>query len=119
MHRVDIRDNTIILQESWDVSVTLHCTALAPNSSILLQISLIHNPMLTNYSPSSQHAGGCCFAGVPERQMALGLHRPNNLALVIERYGTAHVHRTPHMHLRIIILASGQFMRCLKYLDAF
>ncbi len=29
--------------------------------------------------------GGCCFAGVPERQMALGLHRPNNLALVIER----------------------------------
>ena len=27
----------------------------------------------------------CCFAGVPERQMALGLHRPNNLALVIER----------------------------------
>ena len=30
--------------------------------------------------------GGCCLAGVPERQMALGLHRPNNLALVIERY---------------------------------
>lgn len=29
--------------------------------------------------------GGCCFAGVPERQMALGLHRPNNLAMVIER----------------------------------
>lgn len=29
--------------------------------------------------------GGCCFAGVPERQMALGLHRPNNLAQVIER----------------------------------
>jgi len=29
--------------------------------------------------------GGCCLAGVPERQMALGLHRPNNLALVIER----------------------------------
>ena len=29
--------------------------------------------------------GGCCFAGVPERQMALGLHRPNNLALVIDR----------------------------------
>lgn len=29
--------------------------------------------------------GGCCFAGVPERQMELGLHRPNNLALVIER----------------------------------
>lgn len=29
--------------------------------------------------------GGCCFAGVPERQMALGLHRPNNLALVIEK----------------------------------
>lgn len=29
--------------------------------------------------------GGCCFAGVPERQMALGLHRPNNLAIVIER----------------------------------
>ena len=29
--------------------------------------------------------GGCCFAGVPERQMALGMHRPNNLALVIER----------------------------------
>ena len=28
---------------------------------------------------------GCCMAGVPERQMALGLHRPNNLALVIER----------------------------------
>jgi S-adenosylmethionine:diacylglycerol 3-amino-3-carboxypropyl transferase len=28
---------------------------------------------------------GCCFAGVPERQMALGLHRPNNLAMVIER----------------------------------
>lgn len=27
----------------------------------------------------------CCFAGVPERQMALGLHRPNNLAMVIER----------------------------------
>lgn len=27
----------------------------------------------------------CCFAGVPERQMALGLHRPNNLALVIEK----------------------------------
>ena len=27
----------------------------------------------------------CCFAGVPERQMALGLHRPNNLALIIER----------------------------------
>jgi SAM-dependent methyltransferase len=34
--------------------------------------------------------GGCCFAGVPERQMALGLHRPNNLAMVIERvfFGT-------------------------------
>lgn len=29
--------------------------------------------------------GGCCFAGVPERQMALGLHRPNNIAMVIER----------------------------------
>ncbi len=29
--------------------------------------------------------GGCCFAGVPERQMNLGMHRPNNLALVIER----------------------------------
>lgn len=29
--------------------------------------------------------GGCCFAGVPERQMALGLHRPNNLGMVIER----------------------------------
>ena len=29
--------------------------------------------------------GGCCLAGVPERQMALGLHRPNNLAMVIER----------------------------------
>jgi len=28
---------------------------------------------------------GCCLAGVPERQMELGLHRPNNLALVIER----------------------------------
>ncbi len=29
--------------------------------------------------------GGCCFAGVPERQMALGMHRVNNIALVIER----------------------------------
>jgi ubiquinone/menaquinone biosynthesis C-methylase UbiE len=29
--------------------------------------------------------GGCCFAGVPERQMNLGIHRPNNLAMVIER----------------------------------
>jgi len=29
--------------------------------------------------------GGCCFAGVPERQMALGMHRPNNMALVFER----------------------------------
>lgn len=29
--------------------------------------------------------GGCCLAGVPERQMALGLHRPNNLGMVIER----------------------------------
>lgn len=29
--------------------------------------------------------GGCCLAGVPERQMELGLHRPNNLAQVIER----------------------------------
>lgn len=29
--------------------------------------------------------GGCCFAGVPERQMNLGMHRPNNLALVIDR----------------------------------
>jgi S-adenosylmethionine:diacylglycerol 3-amino-3-carboxypropyl transferase len=28
---------------------------------------------------------GCCLAGVPERQMALGLHRPNNLAQVLER----------------------------------
>jgi S-adenosylmethionine:diacylglycerol 3-amino-3-carboxypropyl transferase len=28
---------------------------------------------------------GCCFAGVPERQMALGFHRHNNLAIVIER----------------------------------
>eukprot|EP00607_Mallomonas_marina_P002199 CAMPEP_0182437212 /NCGR_PEP_ID=MMETSP1167-20130531/84889_1 /TAXON_ID=2988 /ORGANISM="Mallomonas Sp, Strain CCMP3275" /LENGTH=704 /DNA_ID=CAMNT_0024630041 /DNA_START=106 /DNA_END=2220 /DNA_ORIENTATION=+ len=28
---------------------------------------------------------GCCMAGVPERQMALGLHRPNNMAMVIER----------------------------------
>eukprot|EP01035_Chromulina_nebulosa_P019355 gene19355-25221_t len=28
---------------------------------------------------------GCCFAGVPERQMALGFHRPNNLAIVTER----------------------------------
>eukprot|EP01036_Dinobryon_divergens_P042328 gene42328-56236_t len=25
---------------------------------------------------------GCCLAGVPERQMALGLHRPNNLAMM-------------------------------------
>lgn len=29
--------------------------------------------------------GGCMLAGVPERQMQLGLHRPNNLAMVIER----------------------------------
>ncbi len=29
--------------------------------------------------------GGCCLAGVPERQMALGLHRPNNMAQVIDR----------------------------------
>jgi betaine lipid synthase len=29
--------------------------------------------------------GGCCFAGVPERQMSLGMHRPNNIALVFER----------------------------------
>ena len=29
--------------------------------------------------------GGCCFAGVPERQMNLGIHRPNNLAMVTER----------------------------------
>jgi len=29
--------------------------------------------------------GGCCLAGVPERQMNLGLHRPNNLAMVFER----------------------------------
>ena len=29
--------------------------------------------------------GGCAFAGVPERQMSLGMHRPNNLALVFER----------------------------------
>jgi hypothetical protein len=29
--------------------------------------------------------GGSCLAGVPERQLALGLHRPNNLAMVIER----------------------------------
>jgi betaine lipid synthase len=29
--------------------------------------------------------GGCCFAGVPERQMSLGMHRSNNMALVIER----------------------------------
>lgn len=29
--------------------------------------------------------GGCCLAGVPERQMALGLHRNSNLAQVIER----------------------------------
>ena len=28
---------------------------------------------------------GCCLAGVPERQMALGLHRPNKLAQVMER----------------------------------
>lgn len=28
---------------------------------------------------------GSCFAGVPERQLQLGLHRPNNLAVVIER----------------------------------
>ena len=32
--------------------------------------------------------GGCCLAGVPERQMALGLHRPNNLALVEEIFKT-------------------------------
>jgi betaine lipid synthase len=33
---------------------------------------------------------GCCFAGVPERQMELGLHRHNNMALIIERvlFGT-------------------------------
>ena len=29
--------------------------------------------------------GGCVFAGVPERQMELGLHRPSNLGTVIER----------------------------------
>jgi betaine lipid synthase len=29
--------------------------------------------------------GGCCFAGVPERQMNLGIHRPNNLAIVTEK----------------------------------
>lgn len=29
--------------------------------------------------------GGCCLAGVPERQMALGLHRNSNLAQVIDR----------------------------------
>lgn len=29
--------------------------------------------------------GGCCLAGVPERQMNLGIHRHNNLATVIER----------------------------------
>mmetsp|Transcript_18557 Transcript_18557/g.19323 ORF Transcript_18557/g.19323 Transcript_18557/m.19323 type:complete len:692 (+) Transcript_18557:138-2213(+) len=29
--------------------------------------------------------GGSCLAGVPERQLNLGLHRPNNLAMVIER----------------------------------
>ena len=29
--------------------------------------------------------GGSCFAGVPERQLNLGMHRPNNLAVVIER----------------------------------
>jgi len=29
--------------------------------------------------------GACCLAGVPERQMNLGLHRPNNIALVIDR----------------------------------
>lgn len=33
---------------------------------------------------------GCCFAGVPERQMALGFHRHNNMAIVTERvlFGT-------------------------------
>lgn len=29
--------------------------------------------------------GGCCFAGVPERQMNLGIHRPNNMAIVTEK----------------------------------
>jgi hypothetical protein len=29
--------------------------------------------------------GGCVFAGVPQRQMALGTHRHNNLAKVIDR----------------------------------
>lgn len=29
--------------------------------------------------------GGCCLAGVPERQMNLGIHRHNNLGTVIER----------------------------------
>lgn len=29
--------------------------------------------------------GGCAFAGVPEKQLALGMHRPNNLASVIEK----------------------------------
>ena len=29
--------------------------------------------------------GVCCFSGVPDRQVELGAHRPNNLALVLER----------------------------------
>ena len=29
--------------------------------------------------------GGCVFAGVPKRQMELGMHRPNNLAIVIDK----------------------------------
>lgn len=29
--------------------------------------------------------GGCCLAGVPERQMNLGIHRPNNMGMILER----------------------------------
>ncbi|KAJ1421002.1 hypothetical protein B484DRAFT_399665 [Ochromonadaceae sp. CCMP2298] len=62
--------------EQGTTSETLHRLVSNNSYSIRGIAWLMDNIMLR---------GGCCFAGVPERQMALGLHRPNNLAMVIER----------------------------------
>jgi betaine lipid synthase len=53
------------------------CEMIADSSYAIRSLAWIMDNMMLR--------GGCCFAGVPERQMALGMHRANNMALVIER----------------------------------
>jgi S-adenosylmethionine:diacylglycerol 3-amino-3-carboxypropyl transferase len=50
---------------------------IADNSYSIRSIAWLMDNMLMR--------GGSAFAGVPEKQLALGIHRPNNLATVIDR----------------------------------